>query len=79
MRDGQGRMCNSKSLVGLRAAELGRGGPSSNPYHVPAGPLACDQPSCTLPTHPNPLVLILYSQTPISLSAQLNWKASLGG
>lgn len=30
--------------------------------------LACDQLSCTLPTHPNPLVLILHSQTPMSLS-----------
>lgn len=29
MRDGQGRMCNSKSLVGLRAAELGRRGQQS--------------------------------------------------
>lgn len=78
-RGSQGHMYNNKNLVELRAAELGLGGPSPNPYHIPAGPLACDQLSCTLPTHPNPLVLILHSQTPISLSAQQTRKASLGG
>lgn len=78
LRDGQGRMSNNKRLVELRAAELGLGGPSPNPYHVPTGPLACDQLSGTLPTHPNPLVLILHSQTPISPAAQLKVESLFG-
>lgn len=50
-----------------------------NPYHVPAGPMACDQLSCTPATHPNPLVPILRSPTPYQLASPAGIGKSQGG